>query len=424
MAPGDPGRDGLLAERATSLMWAGRITDAETACRSLLGRDLDPSLEGAVRICLGHVLLAGGQARDGLCELERACQSPLLTGAERAEAQAWASLARLVLADLAGAAAAAAQARPVAVAARDPLTTSVAMVSLAQVSELRGDLGDALRIIDDAVRLADGSPGRLGHRFPVHDFRAYILITLGRLDEANSSLETGMRISEELGTRWALAHYHAGRALERFLAGHWDDAVAEIETDTGLAGAPGESYHHLLVRRGVLSLIRLHRNDLPGARDAVGAAPGELPGTGRATCRPAGPSSGPPPAPAARPASTASSTAEPPASPPPTAPSTPPRCPTATCRSPPRSTQASNDAPASRSRDFQLTEAGIDLAPAAAAARNLRAHKKGITVVQPSNQDLGGVVRVVGVAAATLCHRHANSLRCENRRSGCVENAS
>jgi DNA-binding CsgD family transcriptional regulator len=280
MAPGDPGRDGLLAERATSLMWAGRITDAETACRSLLGRDLDPSLEGAVRICLGHVLLAGGQARDGLCELERACQSPLLTGAERAEAQAWASLARLVLADLAGAAAAAAQARPVAVAARDPLTTSVAMVSLAQVSELRGNLGDALRIIDDAVRLADGSPGRLGHRFPVHDFRAYILITLGRLDEANSSLETGMRISEELGTRWALAHYHAGRALERFLAGHWDDAVAEIETDTGLAGAPGESYHHLLVRRGVLSLIRLHRNDLPGARDAVGAAPGELPGTG------------------------------------------------------------------------------------------------------------------------------------------------
>jgi DNA-binding CsgD family transcriptional regulator len=67
---------------------------------------------------------------------------------------------------------------------------------------------------------------------------------------------------------------------ERFLAGHWDDAVAEIETDTGLADAPGESYHHLLLRRGVLSLIRLHRNDLPGARDAASAAPGELSGAG------------------------------------------------------------------------------------------------------------------------------------------------
>ena len=173
-----------------------------------------------------------------------------------------------------------ATARPVAAAARDPLATSVAMVSLTHVSELRGHLREALQIIDDAVRLADDSPGRLGHRFPVHDFRGYILITLGRLDEARFTQETGMRISEELGTPWALAHYHAVRAQERFLAGHWDDAVAEIETDTGLARAPGESYHHLLLRRGVLSLIRLHRNDLPGARDAVGAAPGELPGTG------------------------------------------------------------------------------------------------------------------------------------------------
>src|ERR1700751_3796549 len=50
MTPGDPGRDGLLAERASSLMWAGRVADAEAPCRSLLDRDLDPSLEGAVRV--------------------------------------------------------------------------------------------------------------------------------------------------------------------------------------------------------------------------------------------------------------------------------------------------------------------------------------------------------------------------------------
>ena len=76
-----------------------------------------------------------------------------------------------------------------------------------------------------------------------------------------------------------MSYYYAVRALERFLAGHWDDAVAEIETAAGLAGVAGANYN-LLRRRGVLSLIRLHRNDLPGARDAVGAAPGELPGAG------------------------------------------------------------------------------------------------------------------------------------------------
>jgi DNA-binding CsgD family transcriptional regulator len=279
MAPGDPGRHRLLTERANSLMWAGQLADAEATCRSLLGRELDSSLDGAVRARLGHVLLASGRAHDGLCELERACESPLPTGSGRAGARAWASMARLLLADLDGASAAAAQARSAAVTARDHLATSVAMVSLALVSELRGDLGDALQIIDDAVRLADGSPGKLGHRYPIHRFRADILTALGRLDEASSSIETGMRISEELGIPWGFVLYQLARALERFLAGHWDDALAEIETDTGLAGVPGGSYN-LLLRHSVLALIRLHRNDLPGAREAIGAAPGELPGTG------------------------------------------------------------------------------------------------------------------------------------------------
>jgi hypothetical protein len=69
-------------------MWAGRLADAEATCRSLLGRGVDLSLDGAVRARLGHVLLAGGRARDGLCELERACGSLLLTGSGRAGAQA------------------------------------------------------------------------------------------------------------------------------------------------------------------------------------------------------------------------------------------------------------------------------------------------------------------------------------------------
>jgi DNA-binding CsgD family transcriptional regulator len=275
MAAGDPGRDRLLAERASSLMWAGRSADAEAACRLLLGRDLDPSLEGAVRACLGHALLTGGQAPEGLCELERACQSPLLTGAERAEAQAWASFARMLAADLDGAAAAAGEAWAAAVSARDDVATSIAMATLAMNSLRRGHLREALQIADEAVLLADRSPGRLGHRFPVHIPRGYVLVEFDRLDEARSTIESGMRISEELGIGWGLVVYYVVRALERFIAGHWDDAVAEIETGTGVVSVTGDSYNPVL-GRSVLSLIRLHRNDLPGARDAVGAAPGEL----------------------------------------------------------------------------------------------------------------------------------------------------
>jgi len=275
MEPGDRGREGLLAERAPSLMWAGRLADAEAACRQLLGRGVDPALEATVRALLGRVLLAAGRPGSGLRELDKACGSPVLTGAGRADALAWASLARMAMADLDGAAAAAGQARSAAAAAGDHLSTSVALCSLALVCEGRGDLGDALQVIGEAITLADHSPGRVGHRFPVHDYRAHILITLGQLDEARTAIENGMRISEELGIRWALPLYQLTRVLERFIAGHWDDALAEVEATTGLADVPSGNYG-LPRRRGVLALIGLHRNDLPGARDAIATGPGEL----------------------------------------------------------------------------------------------------------------------------------------------------
>ena len=218
-------------------MWAGRLADAEAACRSLLGRALDPSVENTVRVCLGNVLLAGdGRAPEGLCELERACQSPLLTGPEQAEAQAWASFARQLMGDLEGAAATAGEARSAAASVRDHVAMSIAMATLALNALVRGHLPEALQIADDAVRLADQSPGRKGHRIPVHIPRGYILLELDRLEEARTTIETGMRISEELGTRWGFAHYHLALAMERFRTGNWDDAVAEIETDTGPAG--------------------------------------------------------------------------------------------------------------------------------------------------------------------------------------------
>ena len=278
MDPADPGRDRLLAERASSLMLAGRIADAEAACRLLLGRDHDRSVEGAVRICLGHALLAQRQVRDALRELEQAGSSPALSGAERAAAQAWASYGRVALGDLDGASAVAEEARSAAVSAGDHLSVSVAMNSLALVSEFRGHLRDALQIIDEAVRLADRSPGRLGHRYPLHGIRGWILIELGRPEDARAALGTGRRISEELGVRWPLSIYQVCLAFERFIAGEWDDAIAEFEASFGLAeeiGAP-----HLFVVHGMLSLISLHRNDLSRAEEAAASAALDLVGWG------------------------------------------------------------------------------------------------------------------------------------------------
>ena len=274
----DEGRDRLMAERAGTLMLAGRVPAALTACRELLGRHHDPDTDGRVRTCLAHALLAQGQVRDALGELDRASRSPGISEAERAAAHAWAGFARISLGDLDGAAAserAAAEG-----AADDHLTTSIIMSTTARIAESRGHLGEALELAADAVRRADASPGRLGHGFPVCVTQGRLLIALDRLPEARSVLSAGVRVSEELGVRWALATHRVYLAYERFAAGEWDDALAELEVSIKVAEEVGETYS-LVYAYGLLSRISLHRNDLHRAREAADAGDRCLAGWGR-----------------------------------------------------------------------------------------------------------------------------------------------
>jgi DNA-binding NarL/FixJ family response regulator len=213
--------------------------------------------------------------RDALRELEPVHRSPALGDRTRATAWGWASMAHLSLGELDDAAAAAERARVAAVAAGEHATTSLALTCLAVVNEFRGDLREAVRIIDDAARRADQSPGRQGHRYPLHVTRGHVLLELDRLDDARRTLETGMRISEELGVRWAVASYQVFLAVERFLAGAWDDAVAEFEAALEVAAETGERYS-LVLGHSVMALLALHRGELRHAEAAAAAAAHEL----------------------------------------------------------------------------------------------------------------------------------------------------
>lgn len=277
MDPADSGRGRLLAEQASSLLLAGRIADAEAACRLVLDRGPDRSAEASVRICLGQALLAQGQVTDALRELERASGSPVLNGAERAAARAWAGCARLARGDLDGASAAAEEARSAAVSAGDHLSTSVALHTLARVSEFRGHLQDALQTIEEAVRLADLSPGRRGHLYPVRVSRGHILLELDKPEAAGSVLGAGRQLSEELGVRWHLTTYQMFLVFEHFITGEWNDAIAEAETSFELSEEIGETYSRGHAH-GVLALISLHRGDLSRAEEAATAAARDLAG--------------------------------------------------------------------------------------------------------------------------------------------------
>src|SRR5260221_10502598 len=157
--------------------------------------------------------------------------------------------------------------------------TSLAVASLALVAQLRGELSSALQIPDDAIRRDDRGPGRDGHSHHVLWARGIILIELDRLGEARSTLQASMRHAEELGAQLYLPSHQVSLAVERFTAGDWDDALAEAQAGLALAEEVGEAYARVY-GQAVRSLILLHRNDLPGARDAAEAAETELAGTG------------------------------------------------------------------------------------------------------------------------------------------------
>jgi DNA-binding CsgD family transcriptional regulator len=149
------------------------------------------------------------------------------------------------------------------------------MATQALVTVHRWHPASALEIIDDAVRRADQSPDRQGHRFPIHITRGFILTELDRLDEARATLDAGRRIGEELGIGWQPPNYQVISAVTRFLAGEWDDAIAEVEAARDLADETGES-HSLILGHCTLALIWVHRNDLGRARQAAGAAMDQL----------------------------------------------------------------------------------------------------------------------------------------------------
>jgi len=86
-------------------------------------------------------------------------------------------------------------------------------------------------------------------------------------------------VGEEVGIPWPVAHDQAVRALERFIAGHWDDAIAEIDAAAGSLGVPGQTYT-LILARSVLSLIRSSAGQSSAASSTNTSEPPESPGHG------------------------------------------------------------------------------------------------------------------------------------------------
>ena len=268
MEDSDPGRDLLVVERADSLMSAGRVTEAVATCQALVERSSHPEADAPARLRLGAALMVNGRPREALGVLETVSTSAVVTEEMRALGLSESSFASLWLGDFDTAEKTAEQAESMARMCDHHRAATGALATRSVVACMRGRLAESIELSDEAVVAADLSPGRIGHAFPVYASRGWILMEQDRHAEARQALYTGRRICEELGVRWPLATYQAYLAVERFVIGQWDDAVAELEAGIALAEETGVTYA-IKPSLSAQAMIRLYRNDLPGARRAV-----------------------------------------------------------------------------------------------------------------------------------------------------------
>lgn len=275
--PSDRRADGLIAECAVSLMWSGRLEEAEAMCEEVLGRNHDPAVEGLAHWCLVQTLLARGRPQEAVKAVEDALRSPAISESDAVRLRARGSMAQMLSGDLGGAAIAAKEVEGDAKSIGDEPAVCIATMVSALTAYFAGRFTDAADLGSRAIALADHSKNREAHFAPLHLYFGLILMDLDRFEEADAHFRRGREISEELGGRWNVPIYHW--ASTRFWSGQWDDAIADFKTGLTLSEETG-TRHGLVVAWSVRGLIALHRNDLATAEASLAKAESEFARTG------------------------------------------------------------------------------------------------------------------------------------------------
>lgn len=278
-SPDDEQRDALEAELGVALVWSGRLAEGTSKLHSLLERPHDREVHVATCFGLARALLLGARAQECIELLQRCTADPELPARERPRFLAETCLAHLVGAEIAEAKAVATRARQAGEDQGDEAATCLAMNVLAAVHGLEGRLAEGIELAEQSVARAAASPDREASRIPPQFWLAGLLMDADRLDESRRLLEAARCISEEFGTVWDQPVYHLLSAQVHFLAGDYDDALAEAEVGVALGDEVG-TLVQVVWAHAIVAHVYLQRGDLGSAERAVVAGEQAMAETG------------------------------------------------------------------------------------------------------------------------------------------------
>lgn len=260
---GHPDRASTAVSVVRLLAWAGRPAQAAARAEDALAAGLDAAAEARLRVGLAEAMIFRGLPLGVLEQLARARRLESLGDAELAPLLAAAAHARLFTGQLDMVEPDVCDAVAAADRVDDEASACFALLARAIRLRSRGLLDESLRAAEEAVARADNGPVGARHRHP-RLFLAPTLFTLGRVGEADATYLSGRALAEQLGSVWSLPAWSAFRALLLRSVGRWDEAVAEAEAAVQL-GDELELPTVTPMAYGVLADIAAHRDDLSAA---------------------------------------------------------------------------------------------------------------------------------------------------------------
>ena len=238
---GHPDADLIAAELVEAFLRAGNVGEAAARAEAVLDRRHRAEADARLRLSLISALSLQNRPSELIERAESALnEAPDLSPADRSLVLAQASYGRTFSGDLVGGEAAARRALEHAESCGDAATTVWSLTTMSVAVKSQGRYAEALDLTGRAVALAFEPPtpdARLRH--PLF-FHGLVLSDSDRPADARIAFDKALEECEVLQSAWLLPDTILMSAEARFLAGAWDDALAELEAGLALAHERGQ----------------------------------------------------------------------------------------------------------------------------------------------------------------------------------------
>ena len=268
-SPADSAQHGWLASRlADALYRIGDRAAAEQVANHALEHAAEPDLLVDLHWTLAQCRMLAGFSPESLATLDRALASPGISARHRARLLVLATRTHMNLGAVETAGRVATSALAAASEAGDNWAMGWALLMMALVTAIQGNVIDSLPLFDRALAVTQSDPALTDLRLLLQINKAVTLGNLDRYEEALAVAGQARHLADQVGTTFRLAQAHGALGQLLFQTGRWDDALAEVGMVHEDLKEPAVAGGEL----GIAAVISFHRGEVGAARSRLAAA--------------------------------------------------------------------------------------------------------------------------------------------------------